>query len=154
MDLFMRINLSSAMILKTFSNALSPEKFVTLSSLCKITLLNIAKLRVFFKTPFNKLFENISAFLEVADYFYRGMMMYVALKLNMYEDKGLVKRTKDFKVNFVENLTLGKEIIRLVEELEKKNYGSFDGFNVEQNKVLAVAFFKKFTFVDADAFTN
>jgi len=153
-DLFMRINLASALILKTFSNQLNPDKFLFLSSVCKISLENIIRLRTAFNTPFNKLFENIIAFLEVAEYFYRCIMIYVAIRLNMYEDKGLIKRTKDFKLNYVENQVLAKELLRLVAELEKKNWKGTDAFNGENNRVFAVAFFKKFAVEDAEQWVN
>ena len=153
-DLFMRINLASALILKTFSNQLNPDKFLFLSSVCKITLENIIRLRSAFNFAFNKLFENIKAFLEIAEYFYRCIMIYVAIKLNMYEDKGLIKRTKDFKLNYVENQVLAKELIRLVNELEKKSWKGTDAFNVENNRVFAVAFFRKFSIEDAEQCVN
>ena len=153
-DLFMRINLASALILKTFSDPLNPDKVLFLSSVCKITLENIKKLNAFFSTKFNKLFEVILGFLEIAEHFYRCTMIYVAIKLNMYEDKGLVKRTKDFKVNFVENLALGKELIRLVNELEKKPLKVSDPFNIEHNKAMAIAFFKKYCWEDAETLFN
>lgn len=153
-DLFMRINLASALILKTFADPLNPDKILFVSSVTKISLQNTVKLRAFFATKFNPLFDKIGAFLEIAELFFKGMMIYVAIKLNMYEDKGLVKRTKDFKVCYVENLSLGKELLKLVAEIEKKTFKVTDQFNIEANRKMAVDFLKKYCFEDANAFDN
>lgn len=149
-DLLLRINFASALVLKTFAASLNPEKYLFLSSACKITLENIGRIRPFFGAFTTKPFDSINGFLEIAEMFYRCMMLHIAMKLNIYEDKGLVKRTKDYKVNYVENQTMAKELLRLIGELEKKNTKGGDQFNVEANRAFAVAFIRKIAMEDAD----
>jgi hypothetical protein len=150
LDHFFRINFASALIVKTFANALNPDKYLFLSSCCKVTLEGIARVRPFFAGLSGKPIDSMAAFLEVAEVFYRCMMIHIAIKLNMYEDKGIIKRTKDFKVNFVENQTLARELYRLVGELEKLPLNKADAFNVQANRVFAIAFLKRIAYEEAE----
>lgn len=148
-DLLLEVNFASALILKTFTSALDPNKYIFLSSVCKITLEHIARIRPFFAQLGDKGPASLGPFLEVAEVFYRCMMLHIAIKLNNFEDRGLVKRTKDFKVNYVENRTLANELFKLVGELEKKSFKNADQWNVEANRLFAVNFLKKIAFEDA-----
>lgn len=150
LDHFYRINFASALIIKTFAAALNPDKYLFLSSCCKVTLEGIARIRPFFAGLTAKPLDSMAAFLEVSEIFYRCMMIHIAIKLNMYEDKGIVKRTKDFKVNYVENQTLARELYRLVGDLEKLPLNQADQFNVQANRIFAIAFLKRIAYEDAE----
>lgn len=150
-DLFFRINFASALLAKTFTAALNPDKYLFLSSVCKITLENISRIKPFFAQLPGKTFDSMVAFLDLAEVFYRCMMLHIAIKLNSFEDRGLVKRTKDFKVNYLENKVLANELFKLVSELEKKNFKVTDQFNIDQNRTFAVGFLKKIAFEEAQA---
>lgn len=145
----LEINFASALIVKTFSSTLDPNKYIFLSSVCKITLEHISKMRPFFAQLADKAPTGLLPFLEIAELFYRCMMLHIGIKLNNFEDRGLVKRTKDFKVNYVENRTLAKELFKLVDELEKKNLKNADPFNVEANRQFGVNFLKKVAIEEA-----
>ena len=154
MDLFFRINVASGMILRAFAAPISPDKVVFLGSVSKVTLNLIQNLLSFFRTRHNELFESIYAFLEVAEIFYRMLTLYIILKQNHFEEKGLIKRTKDYKLNYVESEIIGREIQKNVKELEKMALKSNDAFNVENNRRFAIAFFKKFGWDEATEYFN
>lgn len=97
LDQLMRLNLASVLLMLSFSDTLTPEKINFILPLCQRTLLQIAELKKFLVTPFTKTFATLIDFLDIAECFYRCMGFFSALKLNDYEDKGLMKRTKDQK---------------------------------------------------------
>lgn len=150
-DLFLRINFASALLAKTFTSALNPDKYLFLSSVCKITLENIGRIKPFFAQLTGKPFDSMVAFLDLAEIFYRCMMLHIAIKLNGFEDRGLVKRTKDFKVNYLESKVLANELFKLVGEIEKRNFKVTDQFNIDQNRSFAVGFLKKIAFEEAQS---
>lgn len=150
LDLLLRVNLASALILKTFSSEMTPDKFLFLSSVCKVTLDNISQLRLYFNVNFSRTVTNLASFLDIAHSFYRCLMIFVVIRINIYEDKGLIKRTKDFKVNYVENMVLAKEFRLLVELLRTRKTDGSDTFNVRANCKAAVDFLNRFASEDVD----
>lgn len=150
LDLFFRINMASALILRTFSKTVNPDKYIFLSSCCKVTLENIAKIRPFFAAVPGQAADSMNAFLEVAELFYRGMMLHIAMRINIYEDKGLIKRTKEYKVNFVENNTLARELQKVIGQLEKLSLEGKDAFNVGANRIFGVNFLRSVSTQDIE----
>ena len=144
LDALMRLNLSSILVVKTFANTIGPDKASFLVSLCKRTLLSIDNLKKYFNTAFDPAFQSLIDFLQIAWYFYHTLTLFIIFRLNLFENDGLVKKTKDHKWIIVENHNIGREIKRLMEELKVKQFKSNDAFNVEENKRFCIAFFEKF----------
>lgn len=97
LDKLMRLNLASVLLLLSFSDTLTPEKVNFVLPLCQRILLAISELKKCFVNPFTKTIAILIDFLDIADCFYHCLAYFSILKLNIYEDNGLMKKTKDQK---------------------------------------------------------
>lgn len=143
-DLLMKVNLASILIVKSFIGTVSPEKMDFMNKLAKSAYLKIVELKKFFNVKYNAIFDGILEFLDIAEIFYRCFLLYTVLRLNLFEDAKLINRTKDFKLAYVENKDISKEIPKTLDALKTRKFNSKDDFNVEENRRFCLAFFDNF----------
>lgn len=150
-DLLMKVNLASIMVVKTFATPLNPDKADFLEKLSKSTLNRISELRSIFGQKFNETSEVLLEFLAIADTFYRCLLLFMVFKLNAYQRDNLAPRTKDFRVGHVENAQIAKEVPRLITVCLGSKFKGSDKFNIDENRAFLNGFFTTYA---KDAFAE
>ena len=143
-DLLMKVNLAGLLVIKTFSVPVNPEKVDFLLKLSKMTHIRVLEIQRIFTGVEGQVLEGILRFLQIAECFYRCLTLYLILRTNLYEASNLAKRTKDFKVGYVENAEIAKEITRLMNGLVGLKWPGQDQFNIDENVRFCIAFFDNF----------
>lgn len=141
-DLLMKVNLASIMVVKAFAGPLSPDKADFLEKLAKSTLNRLERLRGVFGQRFNETSDVIADFIALADIFYHCLLLFMTVKMNVYQRGNLAKRTKDFRLGHVENGLIARELPKLVAAAAALKPKTPDNFNIDENKVFIQAFFQ------------
>ena len=145
LDLLMKVNLASVMVVKTFAASLTPDKADFLEKLSKSTLRRLHELRDIFGQKFNEAAESVAEFLVIADCFYRCLLLFMVLRLNIYQRDNLSKRTKDFKLGYQENALIAREVPKLIAATLARPVPTADKFNLEENRAFLQGFFANYT---------
>lgn len=143
-DLLMKVNLASIMVVKTFATPVNPDKADFLEKLAKSTINRLNELRGIFNQRFNETSDIISDFIALADLFYRCLLLFMVVKLNVYQRNNLAPRVKDFRLGHAENALIARELPKLVASATALKAKTADKFNVDENKVFIQAFFQTY----------
>lgn len=143
-DLLMKVNLASVMVVKTFASPLNPDKADFLEKLSKCTLRRIADLKSVFAERFNETSDSLTEFFTVAEVFYKCLLLLMVLRLNTYQRDNLIKRTKDFRLGYQENALIAREVPKIIAAAMARPSKVVDKFNVDENRAFLQGFFANY----------